>query len=70
MRTLLARQAAQPLDTGPADWLYRPPVPKGTGFMDWKKHHQLCDLARTEMERILDEGTDVPAYFAGTRNAV
>lgn len=64
MRALMARQAAQPLEIGPDDWLIRPPVPKGTGFMDWKKHRILYEVGRDHMASLLDDPATVHPAFA------
>lgn len=55
MRSLLARQAGDALDLEADDWLIRPPVPKGTGFMDWKSHAKLYSVGLDTVDNLLDE---------------
>lgn len=55
MRAVMARQAADALDLAPDDWLIRPPIPPGTGFLDWKSHDKLYRIGQDTVGALLDE---------------
>ncbi|MBV0913940.1 patatin-like phospholipase family protein [Anianabacter salinae] len=59
MRSILVRQASEPLDLAPGDWHIQASAPSGTGFLDWRKHNALFKAGFGIVEdQVADRGAD------------